>query len=117
MRKALADGISFSFSWFDVHFDVAARIRDQLFAIQYTAQLPPGAPAAEGKVAFGPFTLDLAARTLTSNDTTIHLTTGEFALVKVFVEHPRQPLGREKLTLLARGRDHDVFDRAIDVQA
>jgi two-component system phosphate regulon response regulator OmpR len=36
--------------------------------------------------------------------------------VKVFVEHPRQPLAREKLTLLARGRDHDVFDRAIDVQ-
>ena len=27
------------------------------------------------------------------------------------------PLGPvEKLTLLARGRDHDVFDRAIDVQ-
>jgi len=65
---------------------------------------------------FGPFTLDLAARTLTSPDTTIHLTTGEFALVKVFVQHPRQPLAREKLTLLARGRDHDVFDRAIDVQ-
>ena len=30
--------------------------------------------------------------------------------------HPRQPLAREKLMLLARGRDHDVFDRAIDVQ-
>jgi len=25
-------------------------------------------------------------------------------------------LWREKLRLLARGRDHDVFDRAIDVQ-
>ena len=40
----------------------------------------------------------------------------EFSLVKVFAQHPRQPLAREKLTLLARGRDHDVFDRAIDVQ-
>ena len=81
-----------------------------------TERRTPGAPAAEGRVMFGPFTLDLAARTLTSPDTTIHLTTGEFALVKVFVQHPRQPLAREKLTLLARGRDHDVFDRAIDVQ-
>jgi len=81
-----------------------------------TEHRAPGAPVAEGKVAFGPFTLDLAARTLNSGETTIHLTTGEFALVKVFVEHPRQPLAREKLTLLARGRDHDVFDRAIDVQ-
>src|ERR1700693_2060310 len=41
-----------------------------------TELLAPGAPAADGRVAFGPFTLDLAARTLTSNDTTIHLTTG-----------------------------------------
>ncbi len=29
-----------------------------------TEQLAPGAPAAEGRVAFGPFELDLAARTL-----------------------------------------------------
>ncbi len=29
---------------------------------------------------------------------------------------PRQPLAREKLMMLARGRDHEVFDRAIDVQ-
>jgi two-component system phosphate regulon response regulator OmpR len=79
-------------------------------------RLTPGAPAAEGRVPFGPFTLDLAARTLARDGATIHLTTGEFALVRVFVQHPRQPLAREKLTLLARGRDHDVFDRAIDVQ-
>ena len=47
---------------------------------------------------------------------TTTLTTGEFSLIKVFVQHPRQPLAREKLMLLARGRDHEVFDRAIDVQ-
>ena len=76
----------------------------------------PGAPIAEGRVAFGRFVLDTAARTLTRDGETTSLTTGEFALVKVFVQHPRQPLAREKLTLLARGRDHEVFDRAIDVQ-
>ena len=83
---------------------------------RHTERRAPGAPAAEGKFAFGPFMLDMAARSLTGNGETIHLTTGEFALVKVFVQHARQPLAREKLTLLARGRDHDVFDRAIDVQ-
>ena len=81
-----------------------------------TERLAPGAPATEGKSAFGPFVLDFAARTLTNGSSTIHLTTGEFSLVKVFAQHPRQPLAREKLMLLARGRDHDVFDRAIDVQ-
>ncbi|MBK9677230.1 MAG: two-component system response regulator OmpR [Betaproteobacteria bacterium] len=81
-----------------------------------TERLAPGAPTADGKALFGPFELDPAARTLTRDGKTIHLTTGEFSLVKVFVAHPRQPLAREKLMLLARGRDHDVFDRAIDVQ-
>jgi len=81
-----------------------------------TDRQAPGAPAASGQVAFGPFTLDLAARTLAGGDAPIHLTTGEFALMKVFVEHPGQPLAREKLTVLARGREHEVFDRAIDVQ-
>ena len=83
---------------------------------RHTERLAPGAPAAEGKTAFGPFTLDPAARTLIRGEEIIHLTTAEFSLVKVFAQHPRQPLAREKLTLLARGRDHDVFDRAIDVQ-
>ena len=65
---------------------------------------------------FGPFRLDLAARTLDGGPEPIRLTTGEFSLIRVFAQHPRQPLAREKLMVLARGRDHDVFDRAIDVQ-
>jgi len=75
-----------------------------------------GAPTEDGLIRFGEHTLDLAARTLERDGQTTSLTTGEFALIKVFVQHPRQPLAREKLMLLARGRDHEVFDRAIDVQ-
>jgi two-component system phosphate regulon response regulator OmpR len=81
-----------------------------------TERLAPGAPAADGKISFGPYLLDLATRTLMRGDTNVALTTGEFGLLKVLAMHPRQPLAREKLMLLARGRDHDVFDRAIDVQ-
>jgi len=83
---------------------------------RHTERLAPGAPAPEGKVVFGPYVLDLSTRTLLRGDTPIPLTTGEFGLLKVLATHPRQPLAREKLMLLARGRDHDVFDRAIDVQ-
>jgi two-component system phosphate regulon response regulator OmpR len=78
--------------------------------------LAPGAPTSEGRVAFGMHILDMAARTLERDGDKTVLTTGEFSLIKVFVQHPRQPLAREKLMLLARGRDHEVFDRAIDVQ-
>lgn len=83
---------------------------------RHTERLAPGAPAVEGKISFGPYRLDLSTRKLTRGDETVALTTGEFGLLKVLVSHPRQPLAREKLMLLARGRDHDVFDRAIDVQ-
>jgi DNA-binding response OmpR family regulator len=93
--------------------ELVARINAVLRRNERTA---PGAPTDEGRIAFGPFELDLEARTLSRNGTATPLTTGEFSLLRVFARHPRQPLAREKLMLLARGRDHEVFDRAIDVQ-
>jgi len=78
---------------------------------------PAGAPDAEEKsVSFGDCELNLGTRILTRTGEPVPLTTGEFALLKVLVTHPRQPLSRDKLMELARGRDHDPFDRAIDVQ-
>ena len=82
-----------------------------------SAPPPPGAPSAEPEsTEFGGMVVDLAKRTLSKNGETISLTTGEFALLKVLVTHPRQPLSRERLMELARGREYEVFDRAIDVQ-
>jgi len=37
-------------------------------------------------------------------------------VLRVLVQHPRQPLSRDKLMELARGREYEVFDRSIDVQ-
>jgi two-component system phosphate regulon response regulator OmpR len=81
------------------------------------APLPPGAPSTEPeKVQFGSMTVNLATRTLEKDGKTVSLTTGEFALLKVLVTHPRTPLSRDKLMELARGREYEVFDRSIDVQ-
>ena len=77
---------------------------------------PPGAPAAGGVFAFGEFTLNLSTRTLARGGKAVSLTTGEFSVLKVLVQHPRQPLSRDKLMELARGREYEVFDRSIDVQ-
>jgi two-component system phosphate regulon response regulator OmpR len=67
-------------------------------------------------VSFGPFAFDLGARTLHKNGEELPLTTGEFAMLKALVRHPRQPLSREKLAQLARGREFEPFDRSLDVQ-
>jgi two-component system phosphate regulon response regulator OmpR len=78
---------------------------------------PPGAPAAAAEsVSIGAFTFDLGARLLVKNGESTALTTGEYSLLKVLVSHPRQPLSRDKLMDLARGREHEAFDRTIDIQ-
>jgi len=78
---------------------------------------PPGAPAATTEIfQFGEFSLSLSTRALTRRGKAVPLTTGEFSVLKVLVQHPRQPLSRDKLMELARGREYEVFDRSIDVQ-
>ena len=78
---------------------------------------PPGAPASDTEVhRFGSFEFNLATRSLTREGKAVALTTGEFSVLKVLVQHPRQPLSRDKLMELARGREYGVFDRSIDVQ-
>jgi two-component system OmpR family response regulator/two-component system phosphate regulon response regulator OmpR len=78
---------------------------------------PPGAPeTGEETIRFGKVEVDLAARSLKRGGETLALTTGEFAVLKVLLQHPRQPLSRDKLMALARGREQGPFDRAIDVQ-
>ncbi|MGH8771499.1 MAG: winged helix-turn-helix domain-containing protein, partial [Burkholderiales bacterium] len=77
---------------------------------------PAGAPVAHEPITFGKVTLDLATRTLSRDGAEIPLTTGEFALLKALVTHPKLPLTRDKLMELARGREMEAFDRSIDVQ-
>ncbi|MBL8487203.1 MAG: two-component system response regulator OmpR [Rhodocyclaceae bacterium] len=95
--------------------ELVARI--QAVLRRKAAPPPPGAPAAvEEVVEFGAVRLNLATRQLERQGQTVQLTTGEFAVLQVLVAHPRQPMSRDKLMELARGREYEVFDRAIDVQ-
>ncbi len=74
------------------------------------------APAAEA-VRFAGFRLDIARRELHDPDgVVIPLSSGEFRLLRAFVEHPRRVLTREQLLDYAFDNDSEVFDRAVDVQ-
>lgn len=77
----------------------------------------PGAPSYQLEVVeFGPWTLDLSTRTLKRDGSVVTLTTGEFSVLKALVQHPREPLTRDKLMNLARGREWGAMERSIDVQ-
>ena len=66
---------------------------------------------------FAHWQLDMARRELIDTDgLSISLSTAEFDLLKVFLERPQRVLRRDQLLDLARGREAQAFDRAIDTQ-
>ena len=67
-------------------------------------------------IKFGAFLFSIQNRSLSKDGKNISITTGEFNLLKVFTERPKQPLSRDQIMQLARGKELDVFDRSIDVQ-
>ncbi|MCY7295678.1 osmolarity response regulator transcription factor OmpR [Alteromonas sp. a30] len=77
----------------------------------------PGAPSREEQIVqFAQYSLNLGTREMTNNGEPMALTSGEFAVLKALVTHPREPLSRDKLMNLARGRDYSALERSIDVQ-
>lgn len=78
---------------------------------------PPNAPTLDDQtLVFGAFSLKLGSRELLRGEERLPLTGGEFAILKVLITHPRRALTREQIMEMARGREHEAFDRAIDVQ-
>jgi len=66
---------------------------------------------------FAGWKLDVVRRELqTPNGVMVHLSSGEFSLLRTFVERAQRVLTRDQLLDMARGPDSDAFDRAIDVQ-
>jgi two-component system OmpR family response regulator len=93
--------------------ELLARVRAVL---RRTEQRPSGAPAVAG-CEFAGWRLDLVRRELRSaHGVVVNLSSGEFSLLRAFVEHPQRVLTRDQLLELARGPDSEAFDRAIDVQ-
>jgi two-component system phosphate regulon response regulator OmpR len=78
---------------------------------------PPGAPSRAAEVIhFGPCEYNRQRRELRKGIQPVPLTTGEYAMLKALARHPGQPLSRERLAQLARGRAFGPYDRSLDVQ-
>ncbi|HMM47044.1 MAG TPA: response regulator [Thiobacillaceae bacterium] len=65
---------------------------------------------------FGPFSVNLDARTLARDDVEITLTGGEYELLEIFIIHANRALSRDWLMDRLRGFERDPFDRSIDVR-
>ena len=75
------------------------------------------APSRRDSVRFDGWRVDLMTGQLfTPAGSSVPLSDGEFQLLRVFVEHPRQVLDRARLLDQVYGGTSDYFDRSIDVQ-
>lgn len=75
------------------------------------------APSRRDSVRFDGWRVDLMTGQLfTPTGSAVPLSDGEFQLLRVFVEHPRQVLDRARLLDRVYGGASDYFDRSIDVQ-
>ncbi len=79
----------------------------------------PGKPKDDDnpeQYAFGAFVVDLAAQRLLRDGAEIALTHAEYAMLKIFIEHPNRALSRDQIMDWLKGFERDPFDRSIDVR-
>jgi DNA-binding response OmpR family regulator len=93
--------------------ELLARIRAVLRRRGGSGETGGGSGEVHG---FGPFRLDLGAHRLTRDGMEVAVTSAEFSLLRVFVEHPNRVLSRDTLMDLLKGYDRAPFDRSIDVR-
>ena len=92
----------------------ARELLARIHAITRRAQGRAGPPARQIRV--GRLVLDCEGLTASYDDQPLTLTSYEFALLRVFAEHPGRVLSRERLLELAKGNADEAFDRSIDVR-
>lgn len=94
--------------------ELLARIKALLRRVE---SVPTSKPEPLHQLKFKGWMLDLNQRQLEREDgLLVDLSTAEFKLLKVFLEHARQVLSRDQLMDMTKGREALPFDRSIDNQ-
>lgn len=90
--------------------------RELLARVRAVLRRREGAGGTGATRCFGPWTLDVVARTVrrTGGDA-VALTDAEFRVLNAFLDRPQRVLSRDQLLEYAKGAEVDAFDRAIDV--
>jgi two-component system, OmpR family, phosphate regulon response regulator OmpR len=101
--------------------ELLARLRALLRRTRTAEPLAAAAPganleAAAHRFSFGPFTLDTNAWRLMRDGLEVPVSSGEVALLRIFVEHPARVLSRDSIVDWLKGYERDAYDRSIDVR-
>jgi len=65
---------------------------------------------------FGPYQLDVDSHRLTRDGAEVKLSSAEFALLRIFIEHPLRVLSRDTLIDMLKGYERNPFDRSVDTR-
>jgi class 3 adenylate cyclase/DNA-binding response OmpR family regulator len=95
-------------------------VSDEAGLLARVAEALPRAPEpdkVEPVLEFRGYRLDLAGHSLVDQTgREIPLTSGEFGLLRAFVQRPGRVLTRDQLMQVLTGRDAEAYDRSIDMQ-
>jgi two-component system phosphate regulon response regulator OmpR len=95
--------------------ELLARLKSVMRRLQAPV-LAAGGGAAQ-RVVVGRCRLDLASHQLfDAGGSEVPITSMEYDLLRVFVEHPNKALSRDQILTLTKNREWDPFDRSIDIR-
>ena len=94
--------------------ELLARIRSVLRS--YTRAKSSESESEQLILTFGPYQLDTVSQTLKRGAEDISITSGEFSLLKIFLDNPNRVLSRDTLLEKLKGYGCAPFDRSIDVR-
>ena len=93
--------------------ELLARVRAVL---RRNNAVPQSAEDDASILRFGDYQLNLESYSLKKNNEPISLTSGEFQLLSLFLQHPKRVLSRDRLLDWLKGYEHMPYDRSVDVR-
>lgn len=96
--------------------ELLARVRAVLRRGAQTADAAEAPGSAASVFEFGGCRLDVRSHQFAKDGEPVPLTSGEFDLLAILVQHPNQVLNRDRILDLLTGAERSPFDRSIDVR-
>jgi DNA-binding response OmpR family regulator len=97
--------------------ELLARVKSVMRRLHMRAAAPRESGSAAEHVPVGRCFLDLAShRLIDGSGEEVPITSMEYELLKVFIQHPDKVLTRDQILTLTHNREWEPFDRSIDIR-